>query len=63
MARLSKRGFNNVVIFAMLGMIFLFNLDRFVPESQSEKIGKNVNHNNKKSNFKQKKRKEVKKGT
>ena len=34
MARLSKRGFNNVVIFAMLGMIFLFNLDRFVPQSQ-----------------------------
>ena len=34
MARLSKRGFNNVVIFAMLGMIFLFNLDRFVPETQ-----------------------------
>ncbi|MCP4862367.1 MAG: hypothetical protein GY897_00155 [Alteromonas sp.] len=34
MARLSKRGFNNVVIFAMLGMIFLFNLDRFVPDSQ-----------------------------
>lgn len=34
MARLSKRGFNNVVIFAMLAMIFLFNLDRFVPESQ-----------------------------
>ena len=34
MARLSKRGFNNVVIFAMLGMIFLFNLDRFVPESK-----------------------------
>ncbi|WP_296047339.1 hypothetical protein [uncultured Alteromonas sp.] len=34
MARLSKRGFNNVVIFAMLGMIFLFNLDRLVPQSQ-----------------------------
>ncbi|GGF76034.1 hypothetical protein [Alteromonas lipolytica] len=34
MARLSKRGFNNVVIFAMLGMIFLFNLERFVPESK-----------------------------
>ncbi|MDC8831835.1 hypothetical protein [Alteromonas gilva] len=34
MARMSKRAFNNVVIFAMLGMIFLFNLDRFVPESK-----------------------------
>ncbi|NVK56882.1 MAG: hypothetical protein HWE26_14860 [Alteromonadaceae bacterium] len=34
MARMSKRAFNNVVIFAMLGMIFLFNLDRFVPDSK-----------------------------
>lgn len=34
MARLSKRAFNNVVIFAMLGMIFLFNIDRFLPETK-----------------------------
>ncbi|MFS1701316.1 hypothetical protein FJ444_18050 [Aestuariibacter sp. GS-14] len=33
MARMSKRGFNNVVIFAMLGMIFLFNLNSFLPSA------------------------------
>ncbi len=34
MARMSKRAFNNVVIFAMLGMIFLFNIDQFLPETK-----------------------------
>lgn len=36
MARLSQRAFNNVVIFAMLLMIALFNLDSFLPVSQSQ---------------------------
>lgn len=36
MARLSQRAFNNVVIFAMLLMIALFNLDSFLPASQSQ---------------------------
>lgn len=33
MARMSKRAFNNVVIFAMLGMIFLFNINSFLPSA------------------------------
>ncbi len=36
MARLSQRAFNNVVIFAMLLMIALFNLDSFLPASQPQ---------------------------
>ena len=32
MARLSQRAMNNVVIFAMLIMIALFNLDAFLPK-------------------------------
>ncbi|WP_338024893.1 hypothetical protein [Alteromonas antoniana] len=36
MARLSQRAFNNVVIFAMLLMIALFNLDSFLPVSQPQ---------------------------
>lgn len=34
MARLSQRAMNNVVIFAMLIMIALFNLDAFLPDKQ-----------------------------
>lgn len=33
MVRLSQRAINNVVIFAMLAMIALFNLDRLLPDT------------------------------
>ncbi|MEW9798054.1 hypothetical protein [Alteromonas sp. CYL-A6] len=38
MARLSQRAMNNVVIFAMLAMIALFNLNSFLPQPTSDDV-------------------------
>lgn len=38
MARISPRAMNNVVIFAMLAMMFLFNINSFLPESQEPTV-------------------------
>jgi hypothetical protein len=34
-ARLSQKGLNNVVIFAMLAMMFLFNIGSFIPAAKA----------------------------
>lgn len=38
MARISQRAMNNVVIFAMLIMIALFNIDQFLPQDEGNAI-------------------------
>lgn len=41
--KLSSRAFNNIVIFAMLAMIMLFNLDAWLPKPSIEKQTRLIN--------------------